>query len=103
MKSIAFVLSLVLLTGFSLAQRRSIVAPSEHLYYKDNKHQRCEKCCESEDGVADMNDCFEPKNDTLQWNKHKLTDESWKQWRDENQEEVEKIKKQNRIVQDAKV
>ncbi|MGL4233196.1 MAG: hypothetical protein ACRDAM_15870 [Casimicrobium sp.] len=27
---------------------------------------------------------FKPKPDTLEWINHKLTDESWQQWRDEN-------------------
>ena len=34
---------------------------------------------------------YKPKPDVPEWIEHKLTDESWQQWRDENSEEVERI------------
>jgi hypothetical protein len=37
---------------------------------------------------------FEPKPDVRQWIEWKLADESWQQWRDENPDEVEQLKKQ---------
>lgn len=33
-----------------------------------------------------------PKPDTAEWIMHKLTDPSWQVWRDENPEEVRKLK-----------
>jgi len=50
----------------------------------------CEKCIEQEDEI-DRDECFEPKPDTQEWINHKLTDESWQQWRDDNPEEVAKL------------
>lgn len=35
---------------------------------------------------------FTPTADTPEWIAHKLTDESWKQWRDEHPDEVCKLK-----------
>lgn len=35
---------------------------------------------------------FEKKPDVEEWVRHKLTDESWAEWRAENLEEVEKMK-----------
>jgi hypothetical protein len=35
---------------------------------------------------------FTPKPDVKEWIDWKLTDESWEQWREENPEEVEKLK-----------
>lgn len=34
---------------------------------------------------------FTPTPDTLEWINHKLTDESWAQWRDENTAEAQKL------------
>jgi len=45
----------------------------------------CEKC-------ANSLEPFKPKPDTKEWIDHKLTDESWSKWREENPEEVEKLK-----------
>lgn len=35
---------------------------------------------------------FEPTPDRPEWIRHKLTDPSWQQWRDDNPEEVAKLK-----------
>lgn len=43
--------------------------------------QQCERCS---DGLEP----FDAKPDHPTWIKHKLTDESWQQWRDENPAEV---------------
>ena len=45
----------------------------------------CERC-------RDDKPEFEMKPDTQEWIDWKLTDESWKQWRDENPKEVEKLR-----------
>jgi hypothetical protein len=37
---------------------------------------------------------FAAKPDTDEWIKHKLTCKTWRQWRDENPQEVETIRKQ---------
>ena len=37
---------------------------------------------------------FEPTPDTREWINHKLTDETWQRWRDENPAEVAKLKQQ---------
>lgn len=47
----------------------------------------CERCGTTNEGP------FEPSPDTIEWLTHKLTHESWGQWRDENPDEVAKIKK----------
>lgn len=36
---------------------------------------------------------FIPKSDTLEWIQFKLTDESWQEWREENKEEVVRMRK----------
>ena len=48
---------------------------------------QCERCYEN------RNVCFEPTDDVEEWLRHKLTDESWKQWRDENADEVARIRR----------
>lgn len=60
------------------------------LYFCDNHHRfddnhSCERC--SRDVTH-----FPPKPDHPDWIKHKLTDESWQEWRDENSDEVEALK-----------
>lgn len=42
-----------------------------------NHDHLCERCTKRKDA-------FEPKPDHPEWSRHVLTDESWKQWRDEN-------------------
>jgi len=46
----------------------------------------CSKCYSGRGG------CFEPAPDRPEWISHKLTHESWQQWRDENPDEVERLK-----------
>ena len=36
---------------------------------------------------------FTPKPDVKEWVEWKLTDKSWQQWRDENKDEVERLRK----------
>ena len=47
--------------------------------------QRCERC--SSGGQP-----FVKTPDVRQWIEHKLSDESWRQWRDENPEEVDRLR-----------
>jgi len=56
---------------------------SEHLYLgvEGKEHQVCERC---EAGAEP----FQPTPDVREWIEHKLHDETWKPWRDENPDEV---------------
>ena len=45
----------------------------------------CERCLDSLSP-------FEPKPDTIEWIKWKLTHESWARWRSENPDEVKRLK-----------
>lgn len=57
----------------------------DHLFwYEGKKGPLCERCSE------DM-DPFEPKPDTKEWVSHKLTDESWGKWRENNPEKVRQL------------
>lgn len=61
---------------------------SEHLFvYTGPKHvpQLCARC-------VDGDESFDPTPDHPDWMRWKLTDESWQQWRDENPDEVERLK-----------
>lgn len=49
--------------------------------------QRCDRCIEG--GAT-----YDPKPDLPEWIRHKLTDPSWQQWRDENPDEVKALKGQ---------
>ena len=49
--------------------------------------QRCSRC-------HNYRDPYEAKPDHPKWIKWKLTDESWQRWRDENPEEVVKLRAQ---------
>ena len=60
----------------------------EHLHFDEEGTQLCEKCIENSSP-------FEPKPDTLEWVKWKLTDESWELWRNENPEDV--VRMENRL------
>lgn len=76
---------------------------SKHLrtYERNNNSQEispqlCERCGHNFE-VGDENwkqfwRAFEPKQDVPEWMRHKLTDPSWQQWRDENPNEVRNIK-----------
>jgi hypothetical protein len=44
----------------------------------------CERCTA---GAAP----FEPKPDRPEWTRHKLTDETWQEWRDANPDEVARL------------
>jgi hypothetical protein len=59
-----------------------------HLTYTeraDDHPPLCERCVKGEKP-------FTPKPDVAEWVNWKLTDPSWQQWRDENPEEVEKMR-----------
>jgi len=43
----------------------------------DDDPKMCERCCDGEEP-------FNPKPDTEEWKRHKLTHESWAEWRAEN-------------------
>jgi len=58
---------------------------SQHLFIERHQPQLCERC-------SDGKDHFTPKPDTPRWMHHKLTDDSWAQWRAENPEDVERLK-----------
>lgn len=59
---------------------------SGHLHYADKlEGQFCPRC------HPRIKKPYTPKPDTLEWVEHKLTDESWEVWRDENPEEVKKL------------
>ena len=49
-------------------------------------YQRCARCARY------RKDKFTPKPDLPRWIHHKLTDESWAQWRDENPMEVDYLR-----------
>jgi hypothetical protein len=54
---------------------------SRHLFIERGHPQRCERCW---DGL----DSFDAKPDHPRWIRHKLTDESWAEWRAENPDAV---------------
>lgn len=58
---------------------------SKHLYCHTRLPQLCERC------TPRVKKSFPPKSDHPDWIAWKLTDESWKQWRDENPKEVEAL------------
>ena len=51
----------------------------------DEGVQMCERCAAGEEP-------FEPTPDTMEWMQHKLTDESWAEWREENPTAVVALK-----------
>ena len=53
--------------------------------HRVNLKGQCQRCNEGKEP-------FEPKPDVKQWKDWKLTHESWSQWREENPDEVEKLK-----------
>jgi hypothetical protein len=54
---------------------------SNHQHFDEEGTQLCERCMKSEDEDYEP---FEAKPDTDEWINHKLTDESWAEWRKEN-------------------
>lgn len=71
----------------------------KHLFFKKVENKRtiqvpgeeeicvtlCDRCYHGEKP-------FKPKPDTREWINHKLTDESWQQWREKNTKEVKSLK-----------
>lgn len=55
---------------------------SAHLWLTPRRPQRCARCVRGRKW-------FTPTPDTAVWLRHKLTDESWREWRDENPESVQ--------------
>ncbi len=56
----------------------------EHLLMT-KKGQLCERCAAGKEP-------FEPTPDTVEWMQWKLTDPSWQRWREENPEEVKRLR-----------
>lgn len=57
-------------------------------HWQEDEHgcyQLCEQCYHEREK-------FQPKPDTQEWINWKLADESWQRWRDENPEEVDRLK-----------
>jgi hypothetical protein len=59
------------------------------LYVRGKSHVVCARC---RDGA----EAHEPKRDLPEWVNHKLTDESWAEWRAENPTEVARLSGANR-------
>jgi hypothetical protein len=67
------------------------------LYFcKDHRieHARLPQLCKR---CHDRKSPFNPKPDSIRWIEHKLTDESWEQWRQENPDEVQTMLIQKRM------
>lgn len=61
----------------------------KHLQYAGDRRdnvQLCSRCYHGRGGP------YEPTPDRPEWIRHKLTDASWQQWRDENTDEVAKLR-----------
>ena len=63
-----------------------------HLYYRkprgaDHEVQLCPRCMA-------YRGAYKAKSDIREWMEWKMTDESWKQWRNDNPEEVKKLQNQ---------
>lgn len=67
---------------------------SDHLQYHeafdDPEDKEC--CCRVCERCAQIKSEFSPKPDTKYWMRWKMKHKSWKEWRDENPDEVEKIR-----------
>ena len=66
----------------------------------EDLNQLCERCADYhrariKDPTHPGPDTFKPKADHPAWVHHKLTDESWQQWRDENPEIVKALEGQS--------
>lgn len=69
---------------------------SEHLYLTgEDGEQQCVRC------GPEPGDPYEPTPDRPEWIKWKLTDSSWQRWRDENPEEVARLRVQDQPSGDA--
>lgn len=60
---------------------------SKHLIMHMRLPQLCPRC-------HDRKNPYPAKPDLPEWIRHKLTDESWEEWRKENPEEVERMRKE---------
>lgn len=60
---------------------------ANHLWFgrSRNAPQLCPRCMEYRPPYK------RPKSDVLEWREHKLTDESWQEWRDANPDKVQKL------------
>lgn len=65
----------------------------KHLFFTEKNIFLCDRCNEEKPA-------FEAKPDVAEWIKHKLAHSSWKEWRDENPKELEKL---NLILREEKV
>lgn len=59
---------------------------SDHLLASPKYGQLCDRC------YPRLRRSYTRKPDLPEWMNHKLTDESWQRWRDENPDEVQAIK-----------
>jgi len=57
---------------------------SRHLFNTPRRPQRCQRCCNRKHPYA-------PKPEHPRWIRHKLTDESWQRWREENPHEAARL------------
>lgn len=62
---------------------------SDHLYLSRDEPQLCVKC------GPEPGDPYEATPDLPEWINWKLTDESWQRWRNENPEEVARLRAGN--------
>lgn len=53
--------------------------------------QMCARCVERHEHPDRDVEPFDPKPDVPEWINHKLTDESWQPWRDDNPREVARL------------
>ena len=67
------------------------------VYSNRSEHQLCERCAVNHDSYYDDMEHytpvepFDPSPEHPLWIKHKLNDPSWKQWREENPDEVKRL------------
>lgn len=60
---------------------------SKHKHYAGEKRDNAPLCIRCRHG----RDPFTPTPDVREWVNHKLTDESWQRWREENPSDVEQL------------
>jgi len=58
----------------------------EHLFLHEKKGQVCARCNSGKDPYKRI------KHEHPKWIKHLLTDKSWEEWRNENKDDVERLK-----------
>lgn len=59
----------------------------DHMGWSPKYGQLCKQC------YPRMKPPFTRKPDLPEWSKHKLTDPTWQKWREENPDEVERLKR----------